>query len=232
MVTDRYQPQGAEAGFEPGSRGRVLRNLIGVRSAREMARRESAALLETTERLLDETGMRQRFFAVQVRRMHRLWLGRIYPWAGAYRTVNMAKEDSVFAAAPQIPRLMEQLERGALRKFTPCRFTSTHDQAVALAVVHAELVLIHPFREGNGRLARLLATLMGLQAGLPVLDFGGVRAQEKHRYIAAIHAALDRDYAPMTAVFIRIITRTLRSQTRISRGRAGRGAPTRRVARR
>jgi len=42
----------------------------------------------------------------------------------------------------------------------------------ALAVVHTELVLIHPFRaEGNGRVARMLATLMALQAGLPPLDF-------------------------------------------------------------
>ena len=44
------------------------------------------------------------------------------------------------------------------------------------AAVHAEPILIHPFREGNGRCARLLATLMGLQAGLPALDFGGGRS--------------------------------------------------------
>jgi cell filamentation protein len=124
----------------------------------------------------------------------------------------MAKGEFVFAAAAQIPRLMQQLERGPLKEFTPCRFTSTDDQALALAAVHAELVLIHPFREGNGRLARLLATLMGLQAGLPVLDFSGVHAQERQRYIAAVHAALNRDYKPMTAVFLRIVARTLRSQ--------------------
>ncbi len=34
--------------------------------------------------------------------------------------------------------------------------------------VHEELVLIHPFREGNGRVARLLSTLMAFQAGLPM----------------------------------------------------------------
>lgn len=192
--------------------------MIGIRSAREIARHESVALLDATERLIDETGMRQRFTAAQVRRMHKLWLGRIYPWAGAYRTVNMAKGKFMFAAAAQVPKLMQQLERGPLREFTPCRVTSIDDQALALAVVHAELVLIHPFREGNGRLARLLATLMGLQAGLPVLDFGGVHAQERRRYIAAVHAALHRDYEPMTGVFLRIIARTLRSQTRVSRG--------------
>ncbi|NTU98328.1 MAG: cell filamentation protein Fic, partial [Chlorobiaceae bacterium] len=33
------------------------------------------------------------------------------------------------------------------------------------ATVHLELLFIHPYREGNGRTARLVATLMALQAG-------------------------------------------------------------------
>src|SRR5258708_24203487 len=84
-------------------------------------------------------------------------------------------------------------------------------QATALAIVHAELILIHPFREGNGRCARLLAMLMGLQAGLPALEFGGVRGAKKRRYIAAVHSALDHHYAPMTAKFRDGITKTLKS---------------------
>lgn len=109
---------------------------------------------------------------------------------------------------------MRGLERGPLREFTPCRFATAEERARALAVVHAELVLIHPFRDGNGRCARVLAVLMGLQAGLPALDFSGVRGEEKKRYMAAFHAALDRSYGPMTVVFSRIIARTLRSQPR------------------
>src|SRR5207244_7834782 len=73
------------------------------------------------------------------------------------------------------------LFRSPLRQYTPCRMSSAEEQAAALAIVHAELVLIHPFREGNGRCARLLAMLMGLQAGLPALDFGGIRGRsEEH----------------------------------------------------
>ena len=82
----------------------------------------------------------------------------------------------------------------------------------ALAIVHAELILIHPFREGNGRCTRLLTTLMGLQAGLPALDFGGIRGETKRRYIAAVHATLGRDYRPMTGIFRSVIARTLRAQ--------------------
>lgn len=211
---ERYEARGAEAEFEPGSRGRVLRNLAGIRSAREIARRESAALLAATERAIDETTVGRRFTAEDVCGMHRLWLGEFYAWAGEYRQVNMEKDGFPFAAAKQVPRLMRELERGALRRFTPCRLDDAEEQAHALGVVHAELVLIHPFREGNGRCARLLATLMALQAGLPALDFGGIRGEEKRRYIAAIQAAMTRDYASIARIFRAVIARTLRSQAR------------------
>lgn len=151
MRARRYKAEGPEAEFEPGSRDRVLRNRLGIRSVREMARRESEALVAATQQVIDETRVDQRFTGASVRRMHRLWLGEIYVWAGEYRQVNMGKGDFMFASAAQVPRLMQELERGALREFTPCRFASPEEQARALAVVHAELILIHPFREGNGR---------------------------------------------------------------------------------
>lgn len=117
----------------------------------------------------------------------------------------------MFAAAAEIPRLMEAFSRTTLRKFTPCNSNVIQDQEEALAIVHAELILIHPFREGNGRCARMLSTLMALQADLPPLDFGGVRGQEKRRYIAAIHEAVGQNYEPMKQVMRRVIERTLRS---------------------
>jgi len=219
MRGGRYRAEGPEAECEPGSRGRILRNRLGIRSVREMAQRESEALIGATQRLIDDTRVDQQFTAADVRRMHRLWLGEIYVWAGEYRQVNMGKGDFMFAAAGQVPRLMHELERAAMREFTPCGFAGVEEQAHALAVVHAELILIHPFREGNGRCSRLLATLMGLQAGLPALDFGGIRGKTKQRYIAAVHAALSRDYQPMAGIFRGVIARTLRAQATASSAR-------------
>lgn len=215
-MSDRYSAHGPEAESEPGSRGRVLRNRLGIMSARAMARTESEFLLAATQCMIDETQLEQRFTADDIRHMHRAWLGEIYPWAGEYRHVNMGKGNFMFAAATQVPRLMQEFERGPLHEYTPCRFETADAQARALAVVHAELILIHPFRDGNGRCARLLAMLMGLQAGLPALNFGGIRAGKKRQYIAAVHAALGRDYAPMTEVFRGVIARTLRSLARTS----------------
>lgn len=212
-MIDRYQADGAGAEFEPGSRNRVLRNLLGIRLVREMQSRESVALLSATQRAIDATTADQRFMSMDVCRLHRDWLGEIYPWAASYRTVNMTKDGFPFAAANQVPRLMDELEKVTLQRFTPCRFVERDRQAQALAVVHAELMLIHPFRDGNGRCSRILATLMALQAGLPPLDFSGIRGRERQRYIGAIHSALEREYEPMIAIFGRVIARTLSAET-------------------
>ena len=65
-----------------------------------------------------------------------------------------------------------------------------------MAVTHVEFVLIHPFREGNGWLSRLLADVMAVQAVGDPLDYSAWDA-DKEGYFAAIQAGLSGDYAPM-----------------------------------
>ena len=74
-------------------------------------------------------------------------------WAGAYRSVNIAKGRFLFAAAPHVPKLMYELERGPLKQYTPCRFMALEDQAKALAVVHCELILNHTLLDWADSLA-------------------------------------------------------------------------------
>jgi cell filamentation protein len=201
----RYMPRGPEAEFQPGSRGRVLRNLLGLRRVRDITLAESQTLQLAQDQAIERYTVDHRFTAEDIGNLHRSWLGAIYPWAGQYRTVNMGKGGFQFANAALIPKLMQDLEEGALARLTPCLAQPDAQIAHALAVVHAELVLIHPFREGNGRLARLLAMLMALQAGLPPLDFTPMSGRGKSRYIEAIHAATGHDYRPLAFVFERII---------------------------
>lgn len=198
-----------EAQFEPGSRKRVLRNLLGVKKKREMDRLESKAQIRAMEKLITIYDRAHRFTASDVCRIHKIWLGDIYEWAGKYRQVNVSRDEFNFAAAAQVPKLMVELERGQLRDSTPCRFASRDEVVRAIASVHAELVLIHPFREGNGRAARLLAVLMALQAGLPPLDFGGIKGRKRREYFSAVQAGLDRNYEPMEKIFSGVIRRTL-----------------------
>lgn len=211
MTPGRYTADGAEGAFQPGSRNRVLANRLDIVRVRDMQQAETTALEALLTALLDEVGERQRFISQDLCGWHRRWLGDIYPWAGSYRQVNMGKGGFQFASAHLIPGLMAGFQRNVLSVHTPCAGMDETRLVEALAQVHAEFILVHPFREGNGRLARLLNTLMGLQAGLPALDYGGIRGKKKQEYIAAIHAALDRNYEPMEAVFRAVLRRTTRA---------------------
>ena len=208
-MSSRYDTSDVlEGQFEPGSNDRVLRNMRGIVDPIEMDRLEAAELARTLNAMINEVDRDHRFVATDVCRMHTQWLGGVYNWAGSYRSVNLQKDGFPFAAANLINGLMADLEAGALKRYTPCRFPDVDAISGALAEVHVELVLIHPFREGNGRISRALATLMALQAGLPLLDFSLITGEAKSHYFAAIHAGMDRNYAPMRGLFAKIISAT------------------------
>lgn len=212
MPRDRYVTDGSiESAYQPGSRGRVLANIAGISRVREMEQAESDALEALAFALLNEVAIEQRFTVDDLCTWHRRWLGGIYAWAGNFRQVNMGKGGFPFASAHLLPRLMAEFGRVQLAALTPCSGMDDRALVHALAVTHAELTLIHPFREGNGRLTRLLNTLMALQAGLPGLDFGGIRGRTKQAYIAAIQAALGRDYVALEEIFAAVVRRTRRN---------------------
>ncbi len=217
-MTGRYVTPGTEGQTQPGSRGRVLANGLGIVRVRDMQVAETAALLQLTDDLLGEITEAQRFTANDLCAWHRRWLGGIYDWAGCYRQVNMSKDGFPFAAARLVPDLMADYSSTVLAAHTPCADMEDARLAQALARTHAEFILIHPFREGNGRLARLLNTIMALQAGLPLLDFSGIRGAARQRYIASIHDAQGNDYAPLERVFAGVLRRTQRVATSSSGG--------------
>lgn len=201
-----------EAATEPGSRGRVLRNRLGIQRKRDMDQTEYQALLKAQESYLERITPRTQFTANLLQAMHREWLGDIYVWAGHYRTVELSKGEFQWPPAFRVGPNMETFERNALRTHTPCRPDLLQNVARRMAEVHAELLLIHPFRDGNGRLARWLADLMALQAGYPPPDYGflgrGARSN-RSRYLQGVQRGYLQDYTLLTEFFLEAVERRL-----------------------
>ncbi|VVC74994.1 Adenosine monophosphate-protein transferase VbhT [Aquicella siphonis] len=191
--------------FEPDSNQEVLKNKLGIKSKDEIEILEESELERTESELLNEVDEDQQFTAEYICAIHELWLGDIYPFAGKYRTVNMSKANFIFAPADRIEFLMAELESKYLAKYTPCHYTDNDQLAFALGIVHIEFIVIHPFREGNGRVARLLADLMAMQSKKAPLNYSAIDQTENpegfDQYILAIHAGHGGNYEPIKKVF-------------------------------
>lgn len=207
---DRYDvPEFPEAQFEPGSGKQVLKNLMGIKNKLEMDTAETVALKQTEDLLFHTYDRKHKFSAIELCDIHKTWLGKIYTWAGKYRSIDLSKGNFRFAHAKFIPELMRDFERDFLFRYTPCHKMAREESVDALAKVHAEFILIHPFRDGNGRLGRLLSTLMAAQTGIPPLTFKIIERKKHSQYISAVQESLDKNYEPMKEIFRLIVKQSL-----------------------
>ena len=180
----------------------MMRNRLGIRSKMAMDQAEAEALARVQSRYFTQDSITTEtvFTSELIKQMHRDWLSGIYDWAGTYRTVDVAKGGVAFPPAYLISDNMCVFEETVLNILTPCRSDEPHQACEDVARVHADLLLIHPFREGNGRLARWLADVMFAQAGLSIPDYGFTGRGAKLRrskYLDAVIKAYCRDYSDL-----------------------------------
>lgn len=151
-MTSRYDAAGNQAAWQPGSDERVLQNLLGITSPDEMNQVELDLLEQLYQFIFNDEFPDRRLTVEDLKRWHYQWLGNVYSWAGEDRSVNLAKDDFHFAAAAQIPRLLDEFQQACLDRFTPTWGMETTALTKALAITHVELILI-PSIPGRQRAA-------------------------------------------------------------------------------
>ncbi len=197
-----------DALYQPGSNNLLLRNRPGITDPAVMDRTELIHLVLAQQRWFRQLEPTSPITATIIREMHRDWLGEIYDWAGDYRTVTPSRGGFRWPPANKVAEGMERLESDLLDKLTPCRAGDVGDLANKLAAVHGELLFVHPFLDGNGRLARWLADIMALQAGWapPAYPFSSSGdTPEKSGYVSAVRQAYSGKTAALEAFFRRAL---------------------------
>jgi cell filamentation protein len=195
--------------FETGSKNRVLKNKLGIISIREMNDREIIEYVKGTKKLAEYFSFDHSFSHVDICLIHKTIFGNIYEWAGEYRNVEMSKDGFVFARAKYIPDLMKEFSKSLLQPQTPPNTNSSKDLSQILAKIHVEFILIHPFREGNGRTIRLLLSMIAQQAQYAGMDFGFIKdkGKEYKRYITAIQSGMKGNYELMEEIIEQALSR-------------------------
>ena len=130
-----------------------------------------------------------------VQELHRRMLGDVWRWAGKFR-----KSERNLGIPPyEIPVALRQLLDDT-KAWIQYRTYPPDEIAVRF---HHRLVQIHPFPNGNGRHARLMADLLVMRLGSERFSWGSANLQNagevRQRYIAALRAADDHDVSPLLA---------------------------------
>lgn len=127
--------------------------------------------------------------------LHKRMLGDVWSWAGTTRKTDK----NIGVDARQIHLQLGGLLRDA-RYWIEQKAFPPDEIAVRL---HHGLVAIHPFPNGNGRHARLIADLQIEELGEPAFTWGGGTLRDigtlRAEYIAALRAADAYDMAPLLA---------------------------------
>ena len=127
----------------------TLRNIPGIQDRRLWLTVE-ATLTAYRAAEVPITGFGEPTVAEEVSAIHAHIFQDCYTWAGQFRTVDIAKEDSSFIAHGSIADRLSELD-GIVAALDELDYD---DKLEVLAYTHSELNQIHPFPEGNGRTTR------------------------------------------------------------------------------
>ncbi len=132
---------------------------------------------------LHELVGKERLVEEDVLTLHRLFYQQIDPArAGTYRTVKVFISGSSYAVSP-VTRIADDMRK--LIEWYNRNEQRLHPIELA-AVLHMRFVFIHPFIDGNGRVARLVMNLALLRRGFTIAL---IPALLRHEYVRTLEAA-------------------------------------------
>jgi len=144
---------------------------------------------------LDHTKPKNILNEAFLRKLHKKMFGSVWSWAGTFRQ----REVTIGRPWARIPEELKQLfdDVGGWLEYRPY----SHDEMGVR--FHHRLTSIHPFPNGNGRHARLMADLLVENVfGRPPFTWGGAgltkAGDSRSRYIQALRTADNKlDYGPL-----------------------------------
>lgn len=157
-------------------------------------------LAKNSERAITESDVRQ---------IHLLVLKGINDNdAGRYRSTNVEIGGSQFKPPPPESVAVEMKQFGQwLQKASVPNVLFVQREAIfAASAAHTWFVTIHPFIDGNGRVARLLMNLILMRFGFPIAV---VTREDRLRYYDALESSQGSDLTPFVALIAECIAESL-----------------------
>ena len=136
---------------------------------------------------------------LRLQELHEIVMRGISEFAGRYRVQNVRITGS--SHAPPAPAKIVRLLDGLFDALA-----AIPDPLIRGVYLHHRLVHIHPFLDGNGRVARLASNLVLMRARFPPTV---LRVEDRRRYYEGLRKADAGDYSPFAAFILRAVDEAL-----------------------
>ena len=156
-----------------------------------------------------------------IRHLHRVLLQATSVQAGTYKSTNnwIQERDAeghisvrfVPLSARETPYAMNQM----VMAYHEASHSSSVNELALIACIVVDFLCIHPFDDGNGRVSRLLSTMLLLLHGFDIVRFVSMESMidtHKSEYYDALQASSvgwhesENDYEPFILYFIQILS--------------------------
>jgi Fic-DOC domain mobile mystery protein B len=194
-VSDAFDEPEDATPLEPEERAGLVQSWITSRHDLNLAEQDNIIKAVAWARRSRRVKIDALLSADFARGLHKRMFGEVWRWAGQYRTTERNIGVDAWRIAAELPAF-----------FDDAHYWTTHEtyapDEIAIRL-HHRLVFIHPFPNGNGRHARLLADMLIERLGGKVFSWGGGQLQStselRARYVAALRAADAHDILPLLA---------------------------------
>ncbi|KLV05358.1 cell filamentation protein Fic [Photobacterium aquae] len=178
----------------PGST--VLKNLLAIHDEQELERAERDFTRVRAEHFVPDF---DRFSLDYLKQIHYTLFQDLYAWAGKIRQVDITKGETRFCHWVNIEKETDKLLT-ALANEDYLQGLSLSSFIERIAHYYCELNVVHPFREGNGRVQRIFFEILAINAGYEVC-WENIQLDE---WVNANQKGYFGDLSPLIELFERI----------------------------
>jgi Fic-DOC domain mobile mystery protein B len=191
-MTDIFQEPDDATPLAPEERDALLQTWISDRNDLNEAEQENIVkgVIWARRRRAKAVDLFNEEFA---KALHKQMFGEVWRWAGRYRQTERNIGIEAYRIPVEMPAMFDNVRYWIEHKI--------HRPDQIAVELHHRLTVIHPFPNGNGRHARLMADLLVERLGGQAFSWGGSSLADvgelRRRYVAVLRMADNHEVGPL-----------------------------------
>lgn len=200
---------------KPKSATTFKETAFGVLPRSEIVELEAEGVRKAQQYIIKQSNRKTEITSQVILDIHKVGFGFIFPdWAGKFRTIDVTVGDYEPPHYSRVSGLIKNLCEDLTERLKHISFPQNDEVFLSelislLAWFQHRFVWIHPFRDYNGRIARMLTNLLLLNLGFPIITIKAETGRDRDQYIEAMKAADNYDLSKLESLLAQALEANL-----------------------